>query len=60
MAAYKIVYEDDYIIVVDKPAGMLVIPTPKGETNTLTGLINRELDERGVKANAYPCHRIYR
>jgi len=57
---YRIVYEDEHIIVVDKPAGMLVIPTPNKETNTLTDLLNRELDARGVEANAYPCHRIDR
>ena len=57
---YKIIYEDDSVILVDKPSGMLVIPTPKRETNTLTDLLNRELDERGVEANAYPCHRIDR
>ncbi len=57
---YKIVYEDDSLIVIDKPSGMLVVPTPKKETNTLTDLINRELDARGVEINAYPCHRIDR
>jgi 23S rRNA pseudouridine1911/1915/1917 synthase len=39
---------------------MLVVPTPEGETNTLTNLLNNELDNRGVEANAYPCHRIDR
>ena len=39
---------------------MLVIPTPKKETNTLTDLINKDLDERGIAANAYPCHRLDR
>ena len=57
---YDIIYEDGAIIVVDKPSGMLVIPTPKGETNTLTDLLNRELDSRGIETNAYPCHRIDR
>ena len=57
---YKVIYEDDRLIVVDKPSGMLVIPTPKKETNTLTDLLNRELDSRGIEANAYPCHRIDR
>ena len=57
---YRIVYEDEYIIVVDKPQGMLVIPTPKRETNTLTHLLNRDLDERGIEVNAYPCHRLDR
>ncbi len=57
---YKIIYEDDALIVVDKPSGMLVIPSPNKETNTLSDLLNRELDTRGVAANAYPCHRIDR
>ncbi|MDP2911331.1 MAG: RNA pseudouridine synthase [Candidatus Omnitrophota bacterium] len=57
---YGIVYEDGYIFVVNKPSGMLVVPTPKGETNTLTDLLNQELDRRGAQANAYPCHRIDR
>ncbi len=55
---YKIIYEDDWLIVVDKPSGMLVIPTPKKETNTLTDLLNKELDSRGMEINAYPCHRL--
>jgi len=57
---YKIIYEDDWLIVVDKPSGVLVIPTPKKETNTLTDLLNKELDSRHIEANAYPCHRLDR
>ncbi len=60
MSGFKIAYEDDHIIVADKPAGLLVIPTPKGESNTLTSLLNRELDARGIEANAHPCHRLDR
>ncbi len=57
---YKIIYEDEWLIVIDKPAGMLVIPTPNKEKNTLTDLLNRELDERRIEVNAYPCHRLDR
>ena len=57
---YKIIYEDEWLMVVDKPSGMLVIPTPKKETNTLTDLLNQELDSRNVEVNAYPCHRLDR
>lgn len=56
----EIIYEDDWLIVINKPSGMLVIPTPKKETNTLSDLLNRELDIRRVEANAYPCHRLDR
>lgn len=57
---YGIIYEDAELLVVDKPSGMLVIPTPKKETNTLTDLLNKELDMRGIEANAHPCHRLDR
>ena len=46
---FSVVYEDDYIFIINKPSGLLVVPTPKGETNTLTDLLK-----------AYPCHRIDR
>lgn len=57
---YNIAYEDEHLMVVDKVSGMLVIPTPKQEANTLTDLLNRDLDRRGVEANAHPCHRLDR
>ncbi len=57
---YDIVYEDEYLFIINKSHGILVVPTPKGETNTLTDLLNQELDRRGIPLNAYPCHRIDR
>jgi 23S rRNA pseudouridine1911/1915/1917 synthase len=59
---FDIIYEDDWLIVVDKPSGLLVIPTPKGERNTLTELLNRGLDSRRClsPARAHPCHRLDR
>ncbi|MFA5147287.1 MAG: RluA family pseudouridine synthase [Candidatus Omnitrophota bacterium] len=57
---YEIIYEDQYLIVVNKPSGLLVIPTPNKEPVTLTSLLNEDLDRRGIEANAYPCHRIDR
>jgi len=44
-----IVYEDDWILVVDKPSGLLTIPTPKNETRTLTSVLG-----------FHPCHRLDR
>jgi RluA family pseudouridine synthase len=48
-ANIKIVFEDDYIMVVNKPPGLLVVPTPKNERYTLTSLLK-----------AYLCHRLDR
>ena len=43
-----IVYEDEWIMVVDKPAGLLVIPTPKNEQRTLTSILNEDLKEKEI------------
>lgn len=49
MSGYKVIYEDDCLLVVDKPAGLLTIATPKKEKYTLSSLLN-----------AYPAHRLDR
>ena len=56
----RIIFEDDCLIVVSKPSGMLVIPTPKQEKHTLTSLLNDMLKERGLDIGAHPCHRLDR
>lgn len=44
-----VVYEDKWLLVADKPSGLLVIPTPKKEKHTLTSILG-----------LYPCHRLDR
>ena len=55
-----IVYEDDWLLIADKPAGLLVIPTPKGEKRTLTSILNEDLKSRGISYRLHPCHRLDR
>ncbi|MDD5116501.1 MAG: RluA family pseudouridine synthase [Candidatus Omnitrophica bacterium] len=55
-----VVYEDNWLLVVDKPAGLLSVPTPRKECRTLTSILNREASERGKKFRLYPCHRLDR
>jgi len=55
-----IVYEDDWLVVVDKPAGLVTIPTPKSETRTLTSILNADLKEKGTAYRLHPCHRLDR
>jgi len=55
-----IIYEDDWLLVVDKPAGLLVIPTPKNEKRTLTSILNENLKKRGLPYRLHPCHRLDR
>jgi len=44
-----IIYEDQWLLIVDKPSGLLTVPTPKNEKRTLTSILN-----------LYPCHRLDR
>ena len=55
-----VVYEDDYLVVLNKPSGLLVIPTPKNETRTLTSILNDDLKGRGVAYRLHACHRLDR
>ena len=53
----KIVYEDDYILVVNKPGKMLV--HTDGNTNhTLTNAVHYYLSNEQKEAYAFPVHRI--
>ncbi|KPK97797.1 MAG: hypothetical protein AMJ95_07335 [Omnitrophica WOR_2 bacterium SM23_72] len=55
-----IVYEDDWLLVVDKPSGLLVIPTPKKESRTLTSILNTHMKEKHESLRLHPCHRLDR
>jgi len=56
----NIIFEDDWLIVADKPPGLLVIPTPKAESRTLTSILDEHVRSRGALAGAHPCHRLDR
>ena len=56
----SIIYEDDWLLVADKPSGLLVIPTPKKESRTLTNILNEDLQNRGIPYRLHPCHRLDR
>lgn len=55
-----IVYEDDWLLVVDKPSGLLVIPTFKNEARTLTSILDEDAKEKGALYRLHPCHRLDR
>ena len=64
-ATYKInnipvVYEDEWLLIVYKPAGLLTIPTPKNEPRTLTSILNMQMKEKGASFRLHPCHRLDR
>ncbi len=55
-----ILYEDDWLVILDKPAGLLVIPTPKKEKRTLTSILNQYCEEKNLNYRLHPCHRLDR
>jgi 23S rRNA pseudouridine1911/1915/1917 synthase len=55
-----VAYEDDWLIILNKPAGLLTIPSPHHESRTLTSIVNEHLRERHLSCRAYPCHRLDR
>ena len=45
-----ILYEDAYIIVIDKPPGMLSVPYPGGSARTAIGVLERIMRDKGTYA----------
>ena len=55
-----VLYEDEWLVVLDKPSGLLVIPTPKKEKRTLTSILNEDLKAKDLPYRLHPCHRLDR
>ncbi len=53
-----VVYEDEWLLVADKPSGLLTIPTPKNEIRTLTSILNEDLKNKNIAYRLHPCHRL--
>jgi len=57
---FKISFEDDYLIVVDKSAGSLTVPTHHNEENTLVDRVSIYLSHSRQKRQAWVVHRLDR
>ena len=59
---FKVVYEDEHIIVVDKAAGILTVPKgePDGDEHTLMARVSLHVTRGLSRERAYPCHRLDR
>lgn len=55
-----VVYEDEWLLVVDKPAGLLTIPAPKKELRDLSNILNEDVKKKGLSYRLHPCHRLDR
>lgn len=56
--AIRVLYEDDTVVVFDKPAGLLCVPTPKKEKNTMVNRVNEQFFPSSIVL--WPCHRLDR
>lgn len=58
LPAFQVVFEDDDIVVVDKPAGLLTAPTPESDRNNLLSVLSRR--GRPGSAGARPLFIVHR
>ena len=57
---FEIVFEDKHLLVVNKPAGLLSVPTVRGESNTLVGKASEYVKHVGKGRGALAVHRLDR
>src|SRR5689334_4841659 len=55
LPAFSIVFEDDDVVVVDKPSGLLTAPTPESDRNNLCDMLARRAQP---PASIFVVHRI--
>jgi 23S rRNA pseudouridine1911/1915/1917 synthase len=55
---FDIIYEDEHVLIANKPPNILVIPAPGKNGETLTDAINNSLAKKGLTVKAHPCHRL--
>lgn len=55
---FRILFEDDHLLIVDKPAGMIVHPTHGHYTDTLANAVVYHWQETGRQHRFRPVHRL--
>ena len=55
---FNILFEDDHIIVVNKPSGLLTIATAKEKENTLYHIVREYLVSKNKNARVFIVHRL--
>lgn len=60
VAPFTVLFDDQDIIVVNKAAGILTVPTPYREANTVLGLLNRYQERQRSQQRVHCVHRLDR
>lgn len=58
LAPSMIAFEDDFLLIIDKPAGMLVHPTVSQCEGTLYDLVKSYYAHKGITADIHPVSRL--
>ena len=58
--SYTVFYEEEYLLIVNKPAGMLVHPTVKEDGSTLYNYVAHYYKQQGLLHNIHPVSRLDR
>jgi 23S rRNA pseudouridine1911/1915/1917 synthase len=53
-----VVYEDEFLLIVNKPPGLLTIAGPDADTRHLTQILNEDAVKEGASYRLHPCHRL--
>lgn len=56
--AINVVYEDEMLLVVDKPPGVTMFPRYRGERGSLAGAVLAHLEKKGEKCIYHPVSRL--
>ena len=59
MRSFDVLYEDEELLVVDKPSGLLTVPSPQEPDKTLTRYVNEAFVHQPGR-RLFPCHRLDR
>lgn len=55
-----VVYEDDWLLIVDKGPGMIIHPTSREHFDTLVNAVAGYFEDKGEKAGIHPIYRLDR
>lgn len=53
-----IVYEDDYLLIINKPKNIIIHEDDKNKTNTLSNMVANYYKNKGYNINVRFCHRL--
>jgi RluA family pseudouridine synthase len=53
-----VVYEDNWLLVVNKPSGLITISAPGKQRRTLLKILNEDFKNKASSYHLYPCHRL--